>query len=292
VDKHHARVNVQESLMDGSRFDTIAKLFASRRLSRRQAVTQAGSGVAAGALAAVGLRRVSQAQESTPAAGGEGPTMLFLQAFQSGGITPAEGTEGRYTLTLEQGLGHTVYFSDRPERIVGAHPTPTFLAGLGFPEDNPPNAALVVETGEGQTEIAVVELFNPRYDEGTHTATYDVVVLGEWERSSDDMSFIETDANLAELLPEFGAAHLFIDDCPDGEVWCSRDDGTNVGSFGILGHCYSWPYATCLPCSPWYDQVPNAVAYWSDLCEQQFPACGGQCGAVNVCVGGLHCNPD
>jgi hypothetical protein len=278
--------------MNATRFDTIAKLFASRRLSRRRTVTQATAGVAAGVLAAAGLAKLSQAQESTPAtAGDEGPTMLFLQAFQSGGVTPAEGSEGRYTLTLEQGLGYTVYFSDRPDRIVGAHPTPTFLAGLGFPEDNPPNAALVVETGEGQTEIAVVELFNPRYDEGSHTATYEVAVLGEWERSSDDLSFIETDADLAELLPTFGAAHLFIDDCSDAEVWCSRD-GNNVGSFGVLGHCYSWESATCVPCSPWYSSNTQAVTYWSDQCNAQFSACGGDCGAVNVCVDGLHCNPD
>jgi hypothetical protein len=278
--------------MDATRFDSIAKFFAARRLSRRQALAQGGAGITAGALAAVGLTPAARAQEATPVADGEqGPTMLFVQAFQSGGVTPAEGAEGRYTLTLEQGLGYTVYFSDRPDRIVGAHPTPTFLAGLGFPDDNPPNAALIVETEAGQTEIAVVELFNPSYDEATHTATYEVVVLGEWERAAD-MSFIETDADLAEVLPEFGAAHLFIDDCSDAEVWCSLDDGTNVGSFGVMGHCYSWGDATCLPCSPWYSSSTDARIYWDNRCETQFPACGGQCGAVNVCVDGHHCNPD
>ena len=76
--------------------------------------------------------------------------MLFIQSFQSGSVVPKDGAEGRYTLTLEQGLGHTIYFSDRPDRIVGAPRPPQFLEGLGFPDDNPPNAALVVETADGQ----------------------------------------------------------------------------------------------------------------------------------------------
>jgi hypothetical protein len=279
--------------MNAGGFDSIAKQFANARLTRRKAITQAGSGLAGGALAAAGIATSGLAQDTasgTPTAGEtEPPEFLFLQAFQSGGVTPAEGEEGRYTLTLEGGLGYTVYFSDRPERIVGAHPTPQFLEGLGFPDDNPPNAALVVETGEGQTEIAVIELFSPVYDEATHTATYEVAMLGEFERAAD-MSFIESDADLAQVLPEFGAAHLFIDDCPDAEVWCGLD-GVNVGSFGVMGHCYSWPQATCLPCSPWDDDRASARTYWANQCNATFSACGGQCEAWNVCTGGLGCNP-
>ena len=44
-------------------------------------------------------------------------------AFQSGTVAPKDGPEGRYTVTLEHGLGQTIYFSDRPDRIVGAAPT-------------------------------------------------------------------------------------------------------------------------------------------------------------------------
>ncbi len=141
--------------MDATHFDRIAKVFADRRLSRRQALTQGGAGLAAGALAAAGLAHSARAQDATPAAtataDGDKTMFLFLQAFQSGSIAPKDGgSEGRYTLTLEQGLGQTIYFSDRPERLVGASPTPQFLAGLGFPPDNPPNAALVVATTRGR----------------------------------------------------------------------------------------------------------------------------------------------
>ncbi len=156
--------------MDPVRFDRISKFFADRKMSRRAAVIHGGTGLAAGALASVGLTSAIHAQdapatpESDVAPEIEAKTpYLFVQSFQSGSITPTEGQDGTYTLTLEHGLGQTIYFADRPSRDVGAVPTPEFLDGLGFPEDNPPNAALVVETAPGETDIAVVELFNPNY---------------------------------------------------------------------------------------------------------------------------------
>ncbi len=164
--------------MDVSRFDTIAKLFAGRRLSRRQALTQGGTGLAAGALAAAGLTTATgvAAQDATPATGQTRPEpeMLYLQSFQSGSIAPKDGEGGTFTLTLEQGLGQTIYFSDRPDRIVGAMPTEYFLNTLGFPDDDPPNAALLIERAPGEVEIAVVELFNPVWEGTSPGVTYDI----------------------------------------------------------------------------------------------------------------------
>ena len=142
--------------MDKNRFDRISRAFAERRVSRRKPFTTGVTGLAASALAVAGARRSSVAQEATPAmepgndtlAGA--PTMLFVQTFQSGTIATVEGVEGRYTLTLEGGHGQTVYFSDRPARLAGATSTGEFLDRLGFPDDNPPNAALVVETAPGR----------------------------------------------------------------------------------------------------------------------------------------------
>ncbi len=80
-------------------------------------------------------------------------------------------------VTLDHGLGQTVYFTDRPERLVGVTPTAQFLADFGLSVGDPPNAALVVEKEDGTTQIAVVELIDPKYDDATDTATYEVAVL-------------------------------------------------------------------------------------------------------------------
>src|SRR5262249_51442545 len=156
----------RSTAMDATRFDTIARLLAGR-LSRRRAVRQGGAGLAAAALAA-GRSAVANAEDAAPPDAEHVPTMLFVQSFPAGSVAATDGAAGRYALTLEQGLGETVYFSDRPELVVGSTPTPSFLATLGFPEDNPPNAALIAETAPGQTEIAVLRLYRPAYDLPTH----------------------------------------------------------------------------------------------------------------------------
>ena len=275
--------------MNPMRFDAITRLFAARSFSRRQAFVQGSAGVAAGAIVATSHGLNSRAQEATPSASGdETPTMLFVQAFQSGSVSPKEGSEGRYILTLEHGLGHTVYFSDRPERIVGSATTPEFLAELGFPEDNPPNATLVVEKETGQTEVVVLELFAPAYDEATHTAIYEVVVLAAFERSADD-EFGETEADLTELLPEFGASHLFIDDCASaceaGGIQCTLN-GTAVGNVPnqVIICCggFSGP-GSRLPSTMWSLKISNEQATWNSRCNSAFAACGGSCTAGPFC---------
>jgi hypothetical protein len=271
--------------MNPHRFDGISKMFADRRLSRRQAL-RTGGGLAAGTLAAAGLAHHAAADNATPAAtpaaGVPTGQFLFVQSFQKGSIEPKFGVDGTYTLTLEHGLGQTIFFSDRPERIVGASPTDQFLSGFGFPADNPPNAALVLEAGPGDEDIAVVELFNPRYDLETNTATYDIQVLRHDERL--DMTFQEQPTDLAKLHPTFGAAHLFIDDCADGTVTCvsnykpapcSGPDGA-CGSFGPQGYCYSWSNPGCWPCEPYMHLNPTAkqeYAYWIDKCNNSFASC-------------------
>ena len=108
-------------------------------------------------------------------------------------------------------------------RDVGATPTPDFIENLGFPDDNPPNAALLVEDG-GNVNVAVVELFNPRHDQATRTATYDVVALAAYERSAAG-GFSEAPVDLSAVPSTFEAAHLFIDDCADQYIHCFDDLG-------------------------------------------------------------------
>jgi hypothetical protein len=280
--------------MDARRFDTVSRIFANRRLSRRQALAQGGAGLAAGALAAAGLAAVS-AQEATPEVAGSDSSQkvpyLFVQSFQSGSIAPKEGEDGTYTVTLAHGLGQTLYFSDRPLRDVGTTPTAQFLEGLGFSQSNPPNAALVVETAPGETDIAVVELFNPVYHPGGPGVTYDVKVLANWEDSTD-LGFAEASADLAALAPSFGAAHLFIDDCADSNLSCCPEEEIDQGWFystcknvvhdyGTVGYCYQ--QGRCVPCEPYYHDSPDYYAtwhYWNQQCNDNFAGCNTNRGCV------------
>jgi hypothetical protein len=273
--------------MNPTRFDAITKILAGRKLSRRQALARGGAGIAAGAAAATWMATGTKAQQATPessTAGDDEPILLFLQAFRSGSVTPSAGTAGRFTLTLEQGLGHTVYFSDRPYRIVGAMPTPEFLDTLGFPDDNPPNAALVVETEAGQTELAVIELFAPSYDDSTHTATYEVVVLAEFER---DNGFHDTDTDLAQLLPTFGAAHLFIDStvgCGIAVVscWVGNDYAGDVDDLGVCS--YDFATDTCVPSTISELSFQQQLESYTAQCNARYAACGDNCVAMHTCA--------
>jgi hypothetical protein len=265
--------------MDATHFDRIARMFAARRLSRRSAVRQGGAGLAAATLAATGLRAAA-AQDASPAARGPGgkTEYLFVQSFESGSIVPKAGEDGTYTLTLDHGLGQTLYFSDRPERVVGAAPTPAFLKGLGFSPNNPPNAALVVEAGPGNEDIAVVELTNPSYDEGTKTATYDAKVLQDWERTLS-LGFAEAPTDLAQLAPAFGAAHLFIDDCPDLVGCVVGHSYQGPLPSGRVGQCWSWASWTCAP-----DNSPcggPSLGTLNDECNRAYSGCEDACSATS-----------
>ena len=61
--------------MDANRFDVVSKLFANRRLSRREAMVKGGTALAATGLAAAGLSRAAaQAATRATAAGETGVT--------------------------------------------------------------------------------------------------------------------------------------------------------------------------------------------------------------------------
>ncbi|MGN6484902.1 MAG: hypothetical protein ACTHMX_10910, partial [Thermomicrobiales bacterium] len=211
--------------MNPRHFDAITRAFADRRLSRRSAV--AGTITAGAGLATSAMR--SSAQEASPVAspaaspqpGGAGTTetssFLFVQSFAGGtlapkaettGATPVAGSGPVYTLTLSEGLGDTLFFSDRPQRIVGVVPTPTFLASLGFSPDNPPNAALIGDLGDGNEDILALELFAPSYDETTRTATYDARMLQAYEEL--DMTFAAVPRSaMDQPTAAYTSAHLF-----------------------------------------------------------------------------------
>jgi hypothetical protein len=262
-------------------FEDITRRLQERRLTRRSALVQGAGGVAAGAAAFAGLHAATaQEPDATPEpATGQKNTYLFVQSFQSGNIVPTTSEFGTHTITLEQGWGQTIYFADRPSRDVGAAPTVDFLNGLGFEPENPPNAALIVETAPDETDVAVVELFNPTYDEATYTATYDVSVLASWQAAGE--GFKEAPADLDHLAAEFGTVHLLIDDCADRSVQCLENDRFNKGSLPPTGFCWRWDYFQCVPCEPDYHDTTRGISatyrHWSDICNQTFADCNGNC---------------
>jgi len=72
----------------------------------------------------------------------------------------------------------TIFFSDRPEQIVGHEPTENFVAQWGIGDnnfaENPPNAALSILKGSEPQEV-ILELRNSQIKNGE--LTYEVTVL-------------------------------------------------------------------------------------------------------------------
>jgi hypothetical protein len=261
-------------IVDARRFDAIIRLFADRKLSRRSAIRRGGAGLAAAGLTAAGVRAAGAAGATPPAGGVKGetaPAFVFVQSFQSGTFTPKDGSAGTFTLTLDHGLGQTVYFSDRPERVFGAAPTAAFLKGLPFGPDNPPNAALVLEAGPDDTDVVVLELTAPKYDEATHTATYEAKILTDYEKLG--VTFQEAPETAQTLHERFGAASLFIDDCPDIATCYGPPALFPIGPVpgGPYGRCWNWNDFHCDACSGQPDD------YYNDLCNNAYPACNNQC---------------
>lgn len=254
--------------MNHDRFDTISRLFAGRRLSRGQAVRGLGGLAAEGAAGLMG--RYVAAQETTPVASpvttgpGFGQEFLFVQTFEGGTWTPKPGQDEVYTLTLTGSTAQTIYFSDRPERVVGTQSMPDFLSALGFSPDNPPNAALVAQTDAGE-DVLVMELFSPVYDESAATLSYDAHVLQDYDE--EGLRFLADRQDDLSLPASFGSVSLFIDDCPDGGADCYvKGNPPRMLVQGVsIGCCYTFPQ--CHPCSANND----------DLCNQQIEECYDNC---------------
>ena len=258
-----------------------------RALSRR-AVMIAGAG-----MAALGMTRSIAAQDATPEPE-DGPAFLFVQLADSGSWRPKPDVEDIYELTLHGVGSQSLYFSDRPDRIVGTVPTDRFLESLGFTPVNPPNAAAVVRTPEGERDVLVIELFNPVYTrefdaDGGASLRYDARVLDAYNEDGLTSWYEEQDD--AELPGEFSDISLFIDDCPDLTT-CFALDPAKHGSgqyaigplpVGPLGQCWSIEAFACLPCTG------ATIDFYAGLCDRDYPECNGSCQpmcTVGDCGGG------
>lgn len=197
---------------------------------------------------------------------------LFVQTFEGGSVAPKEGEDGVYVLRLHGGHRRTIAFSDRPDRIVRSVPTRNFLDGLGFRPENPPNAALVIQPAPGDTDVIVVELFNPQYDEENMILVYDVKVLDTFE-TKQGWNFHEEPRVPHADGEEFGPAELLIDDCPDLTGCFILIEGSRVGDIpgGNRGQCWSWDTWDCQP-----DHSPcngDSKATLSKLCNDNHILC-------------------
>jgi hypothetical protein len=279
--------------VDTNRFDRVTKFLADRKA--RRAALQGGSIGLAAALGSRALAQDGTPQVATPAADPNDPhpsadadadaatvhpEFLFVQPFASGSWSPKQGEAGTYTLALTGAATQTVYFSDRPKRVVGLSPMQDFLDGLGFTPANPPNAALVAHTGEGVQEVLVVELLNPIYD-GNGTLTYDAHVLADYgETGLAHLAQQQADHGFPAAFTE---GSLFIDStsCTDPPLACYAN-GQLVGTT-TLPMCWHAPDSTCYPC----DDRPTGAAMVClddlfDACSQIDPQSGR---ISNICTG-------
>ncbi len=130
------------------------------------------------------------------AAGSAAPGLLYVQRAATG-TTTLDGSDSG-TLVLNGVDADTVWFQDRPGRDAGRSTTSEFVDGWaadGFADD-PPNGALELLGVDGTSSTHVVELRDPRWDEGAGRLEY-TITLADGEQPTP---------------ASFGEASLFIDD--------------------------------------------------------------------------------
>ncbi len=156
------------------------------------------------------------AQDATPASAtpvtDDAIEILLVQTATGGTIAPVEesGAEGAtHELVLTGSPDQTIYFADRPNREVGTMPTAYVIEEFNAQSDDPPNAALVVQTVDGTEEIYVLELLSGDVNAETGDVTYQVALLADY--SGLDVALeSEPVADVTEAL-EFESSRLFID---------------------------------------------------------------------------------
>jgi hypothetical protein len=262
--------------MDQSQFDSVTRFFAARK-TRREALVAAGAGVAALGVAGIAAHDATPEASPVPVVlDASGTEYLFVQTLGAGSLAPSGSADGTMLLTADHLAGQTLYFSDRPERVVGMVSTDKFLGASGtgsldFTPSDPPNAALVFAGSDGSADqVAVVELIDPKYDAATGQVTYTVKLLDDV--SQVDMTLEQTPVTATDAAQEFTAASLFIDDCPDGEIYCIISYGNNANVYSS-GFCWDTGNLCCAPCGR------DNLADWTTYCNDNNPSCNGNCSA-------------
>ena len=175
-------------------------------------------------------------------------THIFIQQG-TGGSFVNDGS-GNYTLTMTDVVPYTIYFADRPARDVGLAPMDKFLKGFDFGASNPPNAAIILPDENETSDMVVVELTKPQYNNTTQTVTYNAKLLKEYSFKSgwlqDHMSEVDP------AIPErFGTVELVIDGCPceqDTNGYCSTSTHCRNSCWSLKPFPYCYKCGGCCPC--------------------------------------------
>ena len=221
--------------MQGSRFDALTR-WTSRRFTRRTAITQAGTGLAAAfGLSSLGTRPVAaQVATPEPEASPVPVAPVSLLYVQYAGVTTlTPGTGDVHILTMTHVRPQTIYFSDRPNRISGAEPTASFVDGFADAfADSAPNATLIghLENGAHDEEAVVLTLLSATYDEAAATLTYEVTLLAA--ELITDMSFEQEPLTVLDTAREYAEISLFIDSVTktDDGRWPTSDACYDTGA--------------------------------------------------------------
>jgi len=165
-------------------------------------------------------------------------THIFIQEASNGSFV--NDSTGNYTLTLNEVVPYTMFFADRPGRDAGFAPMDMFLKGFNFGINNPPNAAIILPDENDTSDMVVVELTNPQYDNTTKTLTYNARQLKEY--SFESTWFQDHMSEVDPAIPEkFGRVDLVIDDCG-----CTSVEGGCAS--GCRNSCWSPPFNGCFQC--------------------------------------------
>lgn len=172
---------------------------------------------------------------------------LFVQTGTSG--TFVDNNDGNYTLTINGVPPQTIYFSDRPVRKTGQVEMQKFLDTMCFNSSNPPNAAIELMKGAEDSDVIIVELLDPVYNNNAATLQYTAHILKDINHSIAEFN----DRNDKSIPTSFESVALFIDDCSDITVDCGivtgkADDLSGNLIYKTAGQvqcCQCWSWGSC-----------------------------------------------
>ena len=191
------------------------------------------------ALAGVALGADKMVNKTASAVSSADQKFIFLQEGSNGSFV--NDSSGNYTLTMTDVVPYTVFFADRPARDVGFAPMDKFLKGFDFGVHNPPNAAIILPEENETSDMVVVELTKPQYNNTTRTLTYNAKQLKEYSFKSGWLQDHISEVDPA--IPErFGRITLVIDDCPCRYLKYSGCDS------GCRNSCFRTKQFSCEPC--------------------------------------------